>query len=69
MVRCGRGEIRSSGDLLWPVFVHGPESAQRQLFGNANMHLGDFDAYGVLSALQPRLAASARAPEAREVVP
>lgn len=39
VVRCGRGEIRSSGDLPWPVFVNGPERTQRQS-GNANMRLG-----------------------------
>lgn len=44
-------------NLSWPVFLNGPEGAQRHP-GNANMRFDGFDAHDILSALQPRLAAS-----------
>lgn len=49
--------VRKLTDLLWPVFLNGPDSARRHP-GNANIRFEGFDAHDILSTLQPRLAAS-----------
>lgn len=43
--------------LPWPISVNGPPPARRHP-GNANIRFHGFDAHEILSALQPRLAAS-----------
>jgi len=49
--------VRKLMNLSWPVFLNGPEGAQRHP-GNANMRFEGFEAHDILSTLQPRLAAS-----------
>jgi cysteine desulfurase len=49
--------VRRLMSLSWPIIMNGPECQQRHP-GNANMRFSGFDAHGILSALQPRLAAS-----------
>ena len=43
--------------LPWPVFLNGPESAQRHP-SNANMRFDNFNAHDILGTLQPSVAAS-----------
>ena len=50
------GFLDSTG-LAWPVAVNGPEGRARHP-GNANIRFMGFCAHDILSALQPRLAAS-----------
>jgi cysteine desulfurase len=49
--------IRQLMRLQWPIFLNGPEGAQRHP-GNANIRFRGFQAHDILGALQPRLAAS-----------
>jgi len=49
--------VRHLTELPWPVVLNGPDSRQRHP-GNANVRFDGFDAHELLSALQPRIAAS-----------
>lgn len=49
--------VEKLNGLPWPVAVNGPSGRLRHP-GNANIRFADFAAHDILSALQPRLAAS-----------
>lgn len=49
--------VEKLNSLPWPIVVNGPSGKSRHP-GNANIRFVGFDAHDILSALQPRLAAS-----------
>ena len=54
---CRDDFVRKLMSLPWSITMNGPENKQRHP-GNANMCFSGFDAHDILSALQPRIAAS-----------
>lgn len=50
--------VEKLGSLSWPIEVNGPTEWRSRHPGNANIRFAGFAAHDILSALQPRLAAS-----------